>query len=436
MTMNFHRQIRALRVLAVCAISMSGLCMIGGCNSNESGGQHVVLTDFGTGQESTALFPRRDVGPEATVAVTTPVAKAPEVKKPAAKKPAIEKPMKKVAAVSKPAVKSPVPETPVVKKPAVETPVAKKPATETPVAKKTVEAKPVAKKPAAKKPVAKKPAPKKPAPKTEVALAPKPKPTPAPADDAGDVDDKGRPVLADGTGGFSGVITFDGKAPEPKFLYQKGGAPKDPEVCGLEAIPDQSLIVNQENNGVKNVFVYLRKKPRGFKPKPPKEALVFDQKYCVFLPHNLIVYAGREVLVKNGDPIVHNTHTNPVRNPGFNSAIGADDRVGVKLLYRRPESLPVKVVCDLHAWMSAYHSVLDHPFCASTDENGKFAIPNLPPGKYTFTVWQEKPGYLTKSLKVTVKAGEYTEEPLKYAAKDFAQHNGPTAKVLVLNTGR
>ena len=69
-------------------------------------------------------------------------------------------------------------------------------------------------------------------------------------------------------------------------------------------------------------------------------------------------------------------------------------------------------------------------------ENGKFAIPNLPPGKYVFTVWQEKPGYLTKSLKVTVKAGEYTEEPLKYAAKDFAQHNGPTAKVLVLNTGR
>ncbi len=421
MTMNLHRQIRALRVLAVCAILMSSLCMIGGCNSNESGGHHMVLTDFGTGQESTALFPRRDVGPEAAVAVSTPAAKAPEVKKPAVKKPAVEKPEAKAPAVAKPAAETPVPETPVVKTPAVETPVAKKPTSEAPVAKKTVEAKPAA---------------KKPAPKTEVALAPKPKPTPAPADEAGDVDAKGRPALADGTGGFSGVITFDGKAPEPKNLYAKGGAPKDPEVCGLEAIPDQSLIVNQENNGVKNVFVYLRKKPRGFKSNPPKEALVFDQKYCVFLPHNLIVYAGREVLVKNGDPIVHNTHTNPVRNPGFNSAIGADDRVGVKLLYRRPESLPVKVVCDLHAWMSAYHSVLDHPFCASTDEDGKFAIPNLPPGKYDFTVWQEKPGYLTKSLKITVKAGEYTEEPLKYAAKDFAQHDGPTAKVLVLNTGR
>lgn len=416
MTMNFHRQIRALRLLAVCVILTSSLCMIGGCNSNESGGQHMLLTDFGTGQESTTLFPRRDVGPEATVAVTTPATKAPEVKKPAAKKPAVEKTEAKAPAVAKPAAETPVPETPVVKTPAVETP----------VAKKTVEVKPVAKKPAVKKP----------APKTEVALAPKPKPAPAPAAEAGDIDAKGRPALAKGTGGFSGVITFDGKAPAPKNLYAKGGAPKDPEVCGLEAIPDQSLIVNQENNGVKNVFVYLRKKPKGFKPKPPKEALVFDQKYCVFLPHNLIVYAGREVLVKNGDPIVHNTHTNPVRNPGFNSAIGADDRVGVKLLYRRPESLPVKVVCDLHAWMSAYHSVLDHPFCASTDENGKFAIAGLPPGKYVFTVWQETPGYLTKSLKITVKAGQYTEKPLKYAAKDFAQHNGPAAKVLVLNTGR
>jgi hypothetical protein len=202
------------------------------------------------------------------------------------------------------------------------------------------------------------------------------------------------------------------------------------------AIPDQSLVVNQENNGVENVFVYLRTKPKGYKGKPPEDPIVFDQKYCVFLPHNLVVYAGQEVLVKNGDPIVHNTHTNPVRNPGFNSAIGADDRVGVKLLYRRPEPFPVKVVCDLHAWMSAYHLVLDHPFCASTDENGKFAIANLPPGDYEFTVWQEKSGWLNKALKVSVKAGEYKEMPLKYAAKDFAQRSGPAPKTLVLNTGR
>ncbi len=393
---------------ALSGLAVAAVCLVGGCNSNESGDHHVALSDFGTGQDTGVSFARRDAEP------------------PKARKVTIAKPQPKEKAAPKTPARSrttPAPLRPVAKvtpKPVRSKP--KQPAEEKKVAVQTA-------KPAPKEAP---PQPTKPASDTQVALADKPESTP-------DKEKKkagGRPKLAEGTGGFAGTIKYDGTPPAPKDIYALGQAPKDPAVCGAIAIPNQSLIVNQKNNGVKNVFVYLRKKPKGYKGKGPKDSIVFDQKFCVFFPRNLIVHTNQTVLVKNEDPIVHNTHTYPASNPGFNSAIGASDRKGVPLTYRRAERYPVKVVCDLHSWMMAHHLVLDHPFCASTDENGEFAIAGLPPGKYSFIVWQETPGLLERKLSVTVKAGAYTEKALSYSPDKFAEFKGPRPKVLTVSTGR
>ena len=48
--------------------------------------------------------------------------------------------------------------------------------------------------------------------------------------------------------------------------------------------------------------------------------------------------------------------------------------------------------CDVHGWMSAYVGVLDHPFFATTDKDGKFELKTLPPGTYTIEAWHEKLG--------------------------------------------
>ena len=51
--------------------------------------------------------------------------------------------------------------------------------------------------------------------------------------------------------------------------------------------------------------------------------------------------------------------------------------------------------CDVHGWMNAYVGVLEHPYFAVTDKDGKFTLKGLPPGTYTIEAWHEKLGTQT-----------------------------------------
>ncbi len=228
-----------------------------------------------------------------------------------------------------------------------------------------------------------------------------------------------------GTGTLKGVVTFKGTPPKRELEFAKGDKVKvkeaDRAICAAEDYYKDHLLVNEKGNGVANVFVYLPKAPPGYKAPPvPSDPVVFDQKGCRFIPHALVVRCNQKILIKSQDDLVHNTHTNPVRNTkGFNQAIKPNERDGVATTYEKPENVPVKVNCDLHTWMTAWHLPLDHPFMAVTDAEGKFEIEGLPPGKHEFRVWHEMPGYLEKKLTVEIKSDKDTEEKLSYTAAQF-----------------
>jgi hypothetical protein len=59
--------------------------------------------------------------------------------------------------------------------------------------------------------------------------------------------------------------------------------------------------------------------------------------------------------------------------------------------------------CDVHGWMNAYVGVLDHPYFAVSDKDGKFDIKTLPPGTYTIEAWHEKLGTMTQSVTIGSK---------------------------------
>lgn len=204
---------------------------------------------------------------------------------------------------------------------------------------------------------------------------------------------------AEGYGTLKGKVTFEGEAPAPKVLFEKGKAAKDPDVCAKDApLLSERLIVDSSSKGVKNVLVYLNK-PTSISSEAKKAAaaahVVFDQAKCVFEPHVLAVMVNTPILLKSSDPVNHNINAK-LKSAAFNKLLSA--KAEEKYTPIGAERLPAEVTCDIHPWMRAWWMVLDHPYFAVTDEKGEFEIKNVPAGTQKVVVWQEaldKRGFIT-----------------------------------------
>ena len=216
----------------------------------------------------------------------------------------------------------------------------------------------------------------------------------------------------EGFGSIAGVVTLVGTAPGLPPIIAAGADVKDKEVCAASDLPDERLLIG-EGNGVANVFIFMPKAPKGGKPLPETaDPVIFDQKGCRFIPHALVVPTGRVVKVLSDDAVAHNTHTYPSKNDSVNSGVAPNDREGkLQFEYRRSESVPLSVTCDYHGWMKAFHLPVDHPYATVTDANGKFSIPDVPPGTHSFVVWHEsvQGNFIERKLSVVVKPGTTAE---------------------------
>lgn len=228
------------------------------------------------------------------------------------------------------------------------------------------------------------------------------------------------PVKAEGYGTLKGQVVFAGDAPATKVLFEKGKAPKDPDVCAKDApLVSERLLVDGATKGVRNVLVYLSK-PTSISEEAKKSAgqatVVFDQIKCVFEPHVLAVLAGSPITLKSSDPVNHNINAKLKQSTAFNSLLqpmGKTDYTPSS-----GERTPAEVTCDIHPWMKAWWMVLDHPYYAVTDAKGYFEIKNAPAGTQKLVVWQEavdKNGFITAPSgdEVVIKANDAVVKDIK-----------------------
>ncbi|MAR35677.1 MAG: hypothetical protein CMG19_02550 [Candidatus Marinimicrobia bacterium] len=199
-------------------------------------------------------------------------------------------------------------------------------------------------------------------------------------------------------GDVQGKITFDGNAPKMKPLRMDA----DPVcVANNEIQPRKEWLVLDENNGVKNVLVYVKESKSGTLVDidyVPKDKAVIDQKGCVYVPHVLGVMVGQQLDILNSDGTLHNIHALPKVNKEFNKAMPRSKKQ-MSVTFDKVEA-PFKVKCDVHPWMGAYLGVFDHPYFAVTDDSGSYSISGLAPGKYVIEAWHEKLG--SQSADITV----------------------------------
>lgn len=200
----------------------------------------------------------------------------------------------------------------------------------------------------------------------------------------------------------TGTVKLDGKAPQPKPIQMNV-----PGCQGHGQVFDEKVVVGKDN-GLANVVVNVKKEEGGPNLPPPanadnKKPVILDQKGCQYVPHVVAAEVGQPIKVANSDPLFHNVHTQPDKNQAQNIA-EPNKTPGVALKPTTdPEYFHVK--CDVHPWMSAWVAVIDNPYFAVTDKDGKFTLPKgLPDGKYTLHVWHEKFG--EQDVPVEVKGGD------------------------------
>ena len=195
-------------------------------------------------------------------------------------------------------------------------------------------------------------------------------------------------------GDITGTVTLNGAPPAEVPLPQVLGD----TFCGklYQSAPTTHHFIVGPNKELANVVVMLK----GISGKstgasaPPVE---LDQKECMYGPQIMVIQTNQKLLVKNSDATLHNVHLSPTvsanadANAGkLNMPQGAGAPV-LTLAFPAPENF-LKFQCDVHNWMFAWVTVVDHPYYAVTGKDGTFKIGNVPPGKYTITAMHRKAG--------------------------------------------
>ena len=195
-------------------------------------------------------------------------------------------------------------------------------------------------------------------------------------------------------GDVKGTATIDGAAPKNEAIKMNA----DP-VCLREAKGPQfqeTYMVGSDGKALGNVFVYVKDGLGNYVFDTPTEPAKIDQHDCRYHPHVFGMRVGQTLEILNSDPTLHNIHALPKGNREFNTGQPLKDMKTSHTFDAKEVMVPFK--CDVHGWMNAYVGVLDHPYFATSDKDGKFELKSRPPGTYTIEAWHEKLGAMTQSV--------------------------------------
>jgi plastocyanin len=120
-------------------------------------------------------------------------------------------------------------------------------------------------------------------------------------------------------------------------------------------------------------------------PKSPqRQRIVLDQRNLTFCPHVLAVRVGTTVDFPNNDRVFHNV---------FSFKNGKQFNLGLypvgamkKVTFDQPGLS--RIFCSIHPEMAAYVLAVDTPYFAVSDSKGRFILPDVPVGSYTYHAWR------------------------------------------------
>lgn len=148
------------------------------------------------------------------------------------------------------------------------------------------------------------------------------------------------------------------------------------------------VVTDRDGQAVEEVVVYavVTDGNTAVQTVASSEPLVMDQQFEQFKPHILIAQTGSAISFPNGDTVAHHVYS-------FSEAKQFE-----LPLYQGTAHPPVKfdrpgvvdVGCNIHDHMEAHIVIVDTPYFAATDADGRATITDLPTGDYTVKTYSPR----------------------------------------------
>jgi hypothetical protein len=208
-------------------------------------------------------------------------------------------------------------------------------------------------------------------------------------------------------GVIQGKVTITGEKPRP-MAFNLVTIP-DPVFCGQISTGTGWRLVEDfiigSDQSLKDVVIYLKDLKKGKPFQVPKVRI--ESIDCDFIPFVNVLRDGDELTVVNMDPVEHDIQAyetarergarvlfnRPLPMNPFHQVAGIFGKKHLpgepmveKIHLRKGRNVFV-MQCGFHPYMFSWGLVLENPYYAITQEDGKFEIRDVPPGDYVLTAW-------------------------------------------------
>ncbi|HJN60176.1 MAG TPA: carboxypeptidase regulatory-like domain-containing protein [Alphaproteobacteria bacterium] len=208
-------------------------------------------------------------------------------------------------------------------------------------------------------------------------------------------------------GTITGKFTFEGELPVDAI--EQIAITKNPDVCGQGY--REVIWVDVKDGALRGAFAYIDKIKEGKKWVAPEGgSYLVLQKGCRFRPWAQVVKRG-PITIRNDDPgVLHNINTREligvekgrvVKRTMFNFGQPDPGDIEQELKPRRASFIAIN--CEAHNFMFGFMMAPKHPYAVVVNEDGSYALNDVPPGTYTLKAWH--PRFGIQKTKVTVPEG-------------------------------
>jgi plastocyanin len=163
------------------------------------------------------------------------------------------------------------------------------------------------------------------------------------------------------------------------------------------------------------MVVYLESPDADRAMPPPGKAVDVAQKDARFEPRLVVISVGQTVNFLNSEEraIEHNVFSISKAKKFDLGLFGPAKSKSVT--FDKPG--PVLLRCSIHRYMDGVVFVSPTPYTSLVDKDGRYAIAEVPPGKWTLKTWQGRRRFAEQTITVTVEPGKSTTVDMELKRK-------------------